>query len=259
MERLQIASPLFILREKCAEDLFGVLDRISGAGFDGVEFIGFFNRAPEEIRVKLNALGLRAVGNHVPYGEFAANPEKVISNHKTVGCEYITVGAPGPDGMPGGRGYAETLETLNRLGRLTNEAGMRLLFHNHSGEMELAPNGKSHLENLMDDTDPDSLLLEPDLGWIQIGGGDPAHILKKYLNRCPVVHFKDFLPADDGYVFMPTGYGAVDSASLYGMCRKSAAGVKWYVMDHDCAYERDIFDDLTLSLTYFKNLARLIG
>ena len=71
MEGIRIASPLFILREACARDLFGVLERLAGLGFDGVEFLGFFGHEAAAVWERLDALGLAALGNHVPYGELA--------------------------------------------------------------------------------------------------------------------------------------------------------------------------------------------
>ncbi len=42
MEKIRMASPLYILREACARDLFGVLERLADLGFDGVEFWDFW-------------------------------------------------------------------------------------------------------------------------------------------------------------------------------------------------------------------------
>jgi len=57
----KLAAPLFILRQECAEDLMGVLERLAALGFDGVEFLGLFGHEPEAIRKKLDEL---YNGNH---------------------------------------------------------------------------------------------------------------------------------------------------------------------------------------------------
>ena len=107
----------------------------------------------------------------------------------------------------------------------------------------------------MDDVKVGLLSLEPDLGWIQIGGGEPLYYLNKYANRCPVVHFKDFIPTEkDGFLFRPTGYGVVNNAVLYAKTLTFDKQPEWYILDHDCSYERDIYFDLKISLEYFKNL-----
>jgi sugar phosphate isomerase/epimerase len=256
---VNIGSPLFILREECNKDLMQVLGRIAELGFDGVEFLGLFGHKAPVIRKKLDEYGLRAIGDHVPFDEFSLETDRVIDEHKTMGCGFITIAPPGASGLPGGVDYPATIETILRLGEAVNEAGMKLLFHNHADELKQKVNNKTLLMHLMDDTPADVLYLEPDLGWMRIGGANPYEYLEKYKNRCPVVHFKDYMPFDSeaGFIFRPTGYGAMDNAALYMATLDLAPRPEWYVMDHDCAYERDIYDDLKISLEYFKNLVRI--
>lgn len=255
MNNAKIGSPLYILRDKCSKDLFGVLERLAEIGFDGIEFLGFFGHIPAEIKNKLDACGLKAVGNHVPFNEFTQNTQKVIEDHKTLGCGYITISAP-PEGLFSEGEYARFKEGIAAVGEMMNAAHMKLLFHNHAEELNISTGKKAVLENIFDDICPGSLYFEPDLGWIQIGGGNPSHYLKKYKDRCPVIHFKDYYPLEDGsYEFRPTGYGVMDNAALYGLSLD--CNPEWYVMDHDCSYSRDEFDDLRLSLEYFRNLIKI--
>jgi len=254
----KIGSPLFILRENCAKDLPAVLDKIAQTGYDGVEFLGFFGHKPRDIKIKLDSRGLVAVGDHVSYNEFEGNTVKVIDEHKETGCGYITIGSPCSDGLPGGENYGRTTDTYNRIGEQMKAAGMKLLFHNHAEELINKFNGKTVLENIFDDTHPDLLYCEPDLGWISIGGENPAHYLTKYKNRCPVIHFKDYIPektaGGKNFLFRPTGYGIMPNAVLYKMSLLCEPQPEWYIMDHDCAYERDSYFDLAISLEYFRNL-----
>ena len=256
----KIGAPLFILREECQKDLFGVLEKLGALGFDGVEFLGLFGHNPGAIRKKLEVCGLEAIGDHVPYDEFRRNTDGIIERYKALGCKYVTIGAPPADAMPGGPGYGETIECITRIGEAVRRAGMALLYHNHAEEARTLVGGKPVLEHIADDFAPSALSLEPDLGWIRIGGGDPMQYLEKYPDRCPVVHFKDFVfDAAGSHIFRPTGYGVMDFASLYAKTLSFAAPPCWYVMDHDCAYERDIYEDLAISLEYFKNLIRVTG
>jgi sugar phosphate isomerase/epimerase len=251
-----IGSPLFILREDCKRDLMQVLERLAGIGFDGVEFLGLFGHSAGKIRSKLDSCGLRAVGDHVPYGEFSAETERVINDRLEMGCGYVTIAPPDGSGLPGGADYPRTVETLNRIGEAVSKAGMTLLFHNHAEELRQKVDGKTVLEHLLDDV-PKNLALEADLGWMHIGGADPFYYLRKYGGRCPVVHFKDYMPDGEKFVFRPTGYGVMDNAGLYYETLRLNPRPKWYIMDHDDAYQRDSFEDLRLSLEYFRNLMKL--
>ena len=256
---IKIGSPLFILRDECSKDLMLVIERLAEIGFDGIEFLGLFGHAPADIRKKLDSCGIVAIGDHVPFIDFINNTDKVIADRKEIGCSYITVSPPSAEGMPGESKYSETLDAVKKLGAAVNSAGMTLLYHNHAEELRSTINDKTVLEHIADDIDPDLLSLELDLGWIKIGGADPAYYLRKYKDRCPVVHFKDYSPANnkEGFIFRPTGYGMLRNAVLYNITLGFAKKPEWYIMDHDCAYNRDIYSDLALSLEFFKNLANI--
>ena len=259
----KIGSPLFILRDECQKDLMAVLERLAETGFDGVEFLGLFGHKPAEIRKKLDSIGLKAVGDHVPFDIFVDNTGKVIEEHMEIGCQYLTINAPGADGLPGGKDYARTIESFKKIGEAMNAADMTLLFHNHAGELKQSTNGKSILENIMNDTDAQLLYLEPDLGWMRIGGAEPMYYLEKYRDRCLVVHFKDYVRTEtdekENFRFRPTGYGIMDNAVLYAKTLSFDVKPEWYITDHDCAYGRDIYFDLKISLEYLKNLMAVTG
>lgn len=116
--------------------------------------------------------------------------------------------------------------------------------------------GKAALQYILDNTRPETLALEPDLGWMEVGGGDCAWYLATYRDRCPVIHLKDyyssdnsklgrvrdFVPARGGadrghFEFRPTGYGVLNLPKLMPLCLSCEP--TWFVMDHDLAYERD--------------------
>ena len=56
MKNIKIASPLYILRNECAADLFGVLRKLADLGFDGVEFLGFFGHSAEEVKAIMSPM-----------------------------------------------------------------------------------------------------------------------------------------------------------------------------------------------------------
>lgn len=262
MKRIKMASPLYILREECAKDLAGVLKKLAEIGYDGIEFLGFFGHGAAEVKAMLDENGLEALGNHVPYNELKADPDGIFDFHKAVGCHYLTVAD-----LPL-ENFGEVAATLKVLAQKAGERNICLLYHNHDQELIEKTDGVENLAWIMNHTD---LFLEPDLGWIEIGGGDPAWYLEKYVSRCPVIHLKDyfttdhkklgrvreFVPARGGeerghFEFRPTGYGVLNLPKLMPLCLD--CDPEWFVMDHDLAYERDSIFDLKLSLDYVRNL-----
>ncbi len=273
---MKYAAPLFILRNKCEKDLFAVLAKLKEKGFDGIEFLGFFGHEPQELATKLQELNLQALGNHVDFATFDANPEAVIAAHKTIGCQYIT--------LAGGLTFPYEEENFNawvhrvtEIGRMCRSEGVTLLYHNHAKELVHTVHGEHFLMHILNKAPADALALEPDLGWMAIGGATPKDYLLRYKDRCPVLHLKDYysdlplykaIPGDvttfgdkrgnaetGGFEFRPTGYGVMNYPAL----TKAMLDCKpeWIVLDHDLAYDRDAYADLEISLTFTKNLLGL--
>ena len=270
MKNIQMASPLYILREECARDLAGVLKKLADVGFDGIEFLGFFGHTAEEVKQMLADNNLQALGNHVPYQALVADADSILDFHQQVGCRYLTVAEiPLED-------IAAVAQQLDQLAQKAAAREIRLLYHNHDQELIEKTNGKENLAMLMDAIRPETLALEPDLCWMEIGGGDPAWYLRTYRDRCPVIHLKDYYATDNRllgrvrefvpargtaerglFEFRPTGYGVLNLPKLMPLCL--ACDPEWMVMDHDLAYERDSYEDLRLSLAYTKTLIAIMN
>lgn len=274
MQNVKMASPLYILREQCATDLFSVLRKLKDIGFDGVEFLGFFGHGADEVRRCLDDLAFRALGNHVAYQSFLHDIHGTLDFHAAVGCAYITIGDLGAAGFPGSPTWNQTLDGLIQINEQAQKYGITLLYHNHDTELIDHVDGQALLDAILSSTPKQVLSFEPDLGWIEIGGGNCAEYLTRYADRCPVIHLKDYYSADNaklGFVrdflpqrgsaergyfeFRPTGYGVLNLPRLMPLCLSCAP--EWFVMDHDLAYERDSFADLKLSLDYVKTLLSL--
>jgi sugar phosphate isomerase/epimerase len=281
-EAPRLGAPTYILREPAAADLAGVLDRLAGLGFAGVELMGLFGRSPQRVAGLARSAGIAIIGMHVP-GNLLPHPEVVIGEVAAAGARYITFEWPGQSNDPRDPGFAPALAVLAERARLALAEGLKPLFHNHDAEfMQPAVADKSdsaggqpqaHMLDLILDQVPD-IGFEPDLGWITYAGLDPAGYLRKYGDRCQIVHMKDLWTADLGaagakeapgalrlhpgdshFEFRPTGFGLVNYPALLNdilVCRP-----QWLVMDHDLAYNRDPYDDLALSLAYTRRLLSL--
>jgi len=271
MNRYKIGAPLYILRDHAMNDLFGVLEKLAKIGYEGVEFVGLFGRTPDEIKNKLDSLGLVAIGNHVDTNEFYTNIEKTIDDHKILGCRYITLGWPDSSIKPGMLEFDSIINKYRELCNICHDNGIVPLYHNHNYEFTTNP---SLLHVLMDLCKKERLCLEPDLGWMEYCQIEQTDYLIKYRKRSPVIHLKDVYAHDfskigpeishrdlrnnpeTGYFeFRPTGYGVVNFAKLLPYCLD--CNPEWFVADHDHSYGRDSFYDLKLSYDYIKTLLQI--
>lgn len=271
MESIRYGSPTFLFREVCKRDLLGVLTGIANCGFEGVELFGMFGYDPKDIKTRCDEIGLQVMCDHIPYEEFTADPQRIIRDRAILGSPYITIDCLPQDKLPGAPNFSEAVEQIERIGGLCKQAGMTLLYHNQGFDLIDRVDGKPALEVLLDTISADYLSFQPDLGWITLGGGNPAYYLEKYRDRCPIVHMKDYYASGPlllrtasvlgyerggaeyaNFEFRPTGYGIMNFAEL--MPDILACRPDWIVADHDLSYERDEFADLKASLEYVRKL-----
>ena len=271
---IRFGSPTFLLREVCKKDLLGVLTRIAECGFDGVELFGLFGEEPKSIRQRCDEIGLLVMCDHIPYDDFVSQTDRIIEERTILGTPFITIDCIPQDKLPGTAGFSEAAEQIEHIGGLCKQAGMRLLYHNQGFDLIDTVDGKHSLEVLLDTIPADCLAFQPDLGWIALGGGDPAYFLEKYRDRCPNIHLKDYYAtgplllrcasilgyerggkAYQSFEFRPTGYGIMNFPKL--MPKVLSCNPEWIVADHDLSYERDSLTDLKASLEYVKKLCTL--
>ena len=62
---LPVAIQLYTVRHEMEKDFRGTLEKIKEMGYDGVEFAGFFDHTPDEIKAMCAEIGLVPLSAHV--------------------------------------------------------------------------------------------------------------------------------------------------------------------------------------------------
>ncbi len=250
-KKFPIAIQVYSVRDDAEKDLYGTLKQIKEMGYDGVEFAGLYGKKPEEVKAICEELGLVALSAHVAMTEMLADPVGVLTDYKTIGCDYIAIPYLTEEYRPGQEKFAEVIEAAKVIGKAGKEIGIQLLYHNHDFEF-VKVDGEYALDVLYASVDEDYLKTELDMCWVNVGGEVPAEYLRKYTGRAPVVHLKDFVmpgkkPAkmydligiddntevneDEKFEFRPVGYGCQDFPSILDAA--ADAGAKWVVVEQD--------------------------
>lgn len=249
-----IALQLYTLREPAKDDLPGTLQKVREMGWEYVQWSGMPNLPAEEIRAALDTAGLTAVAAHAGVESFETDFENQVRFWKTVGALDVAPGGMMRDCRGSLEAWLRGAARLDAVGARLREVGMRLSYHNHDWEFERYPEDpRTKLEILFDETDPKNLYAELDLAWVHVGGEDPAGQLRRYANRCPVIHAKDL--SDERSLFgrriqfMPLGQGVLDWPEIFKAGEE--AGVEWWVYEQDNA-DRDIFECAQDSYDFLK-------
>lgn len=263
VKKVMLGYQLLSAYKQAAEDLYGTLRQIREMGYDGVEFIGFFGHDPKEVRAMLDELGLIGMSTLMPFANLRDDVYKVISDCKVVGCKYISILLMDPGLIPGSAGFAGVLRDIIRIAGIVRQADMRLLYHHHGWEFgEIS--SQSALDFMTTAVPDDMLWPELDCYWVKHAGCDPIEYIRKYANRCDIIHLKDYVGFKEGAVkfdsadeslpfeFKPVGHGWQDTPATVEA--GIAAGAKWLVVEQDApSANRTPMEDARMSIEYLRN------
>ncbi|MDT3436281.1 sugar phosphate isomerase/epimerase [Haloarcula sp. 1CSR25-25] len=215
---MHTAIQLWTLRE-LREPLSDVLDRITAAGYDGVEFAGIGD--PGASRRALDEAGLGIAGVHVQIEELQSDPRTVGNQVRTLGAPYIVLPYLDDDHFAS-ESAVESTATL--LAMLEEDFDRPVLYHNHDHEFVPLGDGTA-FDALVDRT---TIGFEFDAGWAHAAGQDPVALIRRLDGRVPVVHLKD-VTADGEPTAL--GEGVVPLRAVVDAARE--AGTDWLVFEHD--------------------------
>ncbi len=224
---MRLSVQLYTVREALAQDYVGTLRKIKAIGLEYVEGAGNYGaETAAEGKAILDDLGLKASGSHVGLDRLQHHLDEVIEEHQTMDIPFVIV----PYLVEADRNdYTKLAGILTPIGTKLKEKGLTLCYHNHDFEFQVQ-NDEAGLDVLYSKTNPNLVQAELDLAWVQIGGQDPAGYIRKYSNRTPLVHLKDFDPNATPR-WKPAGQGVVDWDACLAACTE--AGVQFGAIELD--------------------------
>lgn len=242
-----IGVQLYTVRNEMQRDVEGTLARIAGIGYQEVEFAGYYDKSPAEVRAMLSRTGLRAPAAHMPLEMLEANAPGALDAAKEIGHQYVVVPWLAEPRRKTIDDYRRVAGTLNRVGTMAKEKGLRLGYHNH--DFEFVPiGGKVPFDTLLAETDPSLVVIELDLYWATMAGHDPLQLFERHKGRFPLVHVKDSAGAPE-HRMVDVGKGTIDFARIFAA---GGAGLQHRFVEHD--NPGDAFASITAS---YEHLAKL--
>ena len=152
-------------------------------GYTGVELAGqdYMNLDVKELKKYVDDLGLKVLGAHVTLD----NATTILPALKTLGAEYMVIGSVNP--LDCEEDIIAHAEALNHLGVHVHNEGIKFGYHDHNMEF-YAPKGKMLLQVMIDNTDPNLVMFEYDVGWAAASGIDCLAFLEKNVSRIELIH-----------------------------------------------------------------------
>jgi sugar phosphate isomerase/epimerase len=218
---------LYTVRDAMATDVAETLQAIAGIGYGEVEFAGYFEHTPGQIRMMLERFGLAAPSTHMDARALRDNPQPLVDAAAEIGHDYVTVAWLDPEDRNSLDDYRKWAEVFNRVGEICRSNGLRMAYHNH--DFEFAPmQGRVPFDILLEATDPSLVDFELDFFWVVTGGRDILDVIRQAPGRMTMSHIKDF---DSAGNMVDVGKGTIDFAAI--LADPAAAAIQHCFVEHD--------------------------
>ena len=218
-----------------------ILDVVSGAGYEGVEFsnamIGGYLEDPARLATALEQRRLACAAYAYATDGFTAEDrfEQDLAGAMQGLTFCAALGVPlclGGAASPSREGYEAKLSQAIRLYRTVAERGAKrgvtVCVHPHSHHGSLLETAEEY-DALLSRTADSGLSFNPDAGHIVRGGQDLMDCFRRHRDRIAHVHIKD---VDAMGHWQPLGRGIMDWEALFGFLKETAyAG--WIVAEEE--------------------------
>jgi sugar phosphate isomerase/epimerase len=240
---------LYTVRKEMLADNINTLKKIASIGYKEIESAGsekgsYYGLKPGEMKKICSDLGMTLRSGHVHYDD---KWQQTIDAAAEAGQQYLIVSVMPTKGQTVDN-YKNVAAIFNKAGEACKKSNIIFGYHNHDSEFE-KDSGKVLYDVLLDNTDPEFVKMEMDLGWVIVTGNDPLAYFEKYPGRFPLWHLKDMdMTARHSTEF---GKGALDVKKMLQNSKKS--GMKYFFVEQE-EYTNSAFDCLEYNMNYLKNL-----
>ena len=274
--------------EKKPLALAKALKKIGEIGFEGVEFAGYYDATPAELKQMLADANLTVCGTHVNNSKYGFDTKKWTYDADVLKktCEFelaygnSVIICPGGGNFPPGCTWStgrggeackpsqeiddftkKLCEFYNKAAEDAKKMGCKIGLHNHTWEHAIKmQDGTSFWDFFFTNTSKD-VCMEQDVGWSTCAGVDPKQYYKKYPGRSPTLHAKENgmgknVKEFDAILGQPGKPDAtpVDWDGLFPVT--DADNVQWYVVECERHFD-DINGAVIPSFNFLKGKGRI--
>jgi sugar phosphate isomerase/epimerase len=225
----KIGIQLYTVRKEMLADAGGTLKSLARIGYNEIESArsdkgNYYGLAPAELKHICGDLNIKVVSGHVHIDN---DWQRSVDQAAEVGQPYLICSTLPSEGQTV-ENYQRCADSFNKAAEDCKKVGITFGYHNHEYEFEKV--GQQTLYNiLLDRTDPATVRMELDLGWVIATGADPQYYFDKYPGRFPLWHLKDMdLKLKHSTEF---GKGNIDLKQL--LSKAKATGLKHFFVEQE--------------------------
>ncbi|MEP6781539.1 MAG: sugar phosphate isomerase/epimerase [Gemmatimonadaceae bacterium] len=228
-----IGLQLYTIGDQTRTNFDGALERVAQIGYKRVEFAGYGNKTPEQMRALLDKLHLKAPSTHIGLDLLRKDLEAQMHIAEVIGHEYITIPSLGrtEGDMKTADAWKRVADECNTIGAKLKPRKIQLAFHSHTAEYVDVGGGKTGMDVFITNTDPSLFTFQMDLGWARVAKQNPVEWFNKYPGRFRMWHIKDMNLAKGQPV--PVGAGDIDFKPMLAAWKQS--GMQYFFIEQDGA------------------------
>lgn len=240
---------LYCVREDMKNDPLETLKALAEMGYRFVEHANYVDRkfygyTAIEFKKVLNDLGLKMPSGHTVMGkdhwdetkkDFTDTWKYTIEDAATMGQEYVISPWMDQSFRNSYDNFAGLMEIYNKCGELCQQSGMKFGYHNHDFEFSEKLNNTLIFDLIMEQADPDKVVLQLDIGNMYIAGAKALDIVNKYPGRFENIHVKDMIRSESeghGYESTILGEGLVNSKEVADLAR-GIGGTRVFIIEQE--------------------------
>ncbi len=239
---------LYSVREEMRKDPLGTLKALADMGYRYVEHANYVNRkfygfSAVEFKKILEGHGMKMLSGHTVMTkqhwdetkkDFSNEWKYTVEDAAVVGQEFVI--SPWFDESLRKKldDMLRYMDVFNKCGELCKKSGMRFGYHNHNFEFTESLGGKKLYDIILDNTDPNLVTQQLDMGNLYGTGADAYEIVQKHPGRFVSMHVKDEIKAkkgemDNGYESTVLGKGVANTKAITDLGKKSGGTLHFII------------------------------
>jgi sugar phosphate isomerase/epimerase len=242
-----IGLQLYTVRDMLRNAFDRTLARVARIGYREVEFAGYFEHSPPQVRESLARAGLAAPSAHVSLRDLTSSLPRTLEAAHAIGHRYLVLPSIDEAERRSLDQYRRIADALDAAADAARDAGIRIAYHNHDFEFE--PFGGVRPYDLLLQQTSAEVAFELDLYWITKAGGNPEQYIQRWPGRFPLVHVKDSA-GPPAHEMTSVGSGKIAWRRIFALHR--TAGIRHYFVEHDSP--SDPFASIEASYRYLREL-----
>ncbi|ESQ76161.1 sugar phosphate isomerase/epimerase [Asticcacaulis sp. AC402] len=264
-----LGMQLWTVNAELEKDIPGTLKAVKELGYELIETAGVRGASAAEYRKQIEDAGLKIRAAHTSMSKLIDAFDKELADAVGLGAEWLVASSPKPganfdpkkdwvvamsESMDADQ-WKFNAEHISVMAPKVKAAGLKFAYHNHPMEFKDLGGGLTGEDILVSAAPADQLRLELDIGWVAVGGADPAATIRKYADRTDLLHIKDMVQdaaEPSGWRSVEVGAGVVDWKSVFEAAKE--VGVKAWFVEQEAPYKKPILTSLAESRDYLRKL-----